>query len=112
MDPNKKPQKTPRFVCDICSFITNNKKDYNKHVLTPKHNNLTSVSKILNKNPNVFSCNNCEKTYKHLSSLCFHKQKCVYNEHTPNNITIVFDQDKILEETSSIEDQELNQRRI
>ena len=101
MDPNKKPQKTPRFVCDICRFITNNKKDYNKHVLTPKHNNLTSVSKILNKNPTIFSCNNCEKTYKHLSSLCFHKHKCVYNERTPDNITIVFDQDEILEETQS-----------
>ncbi len=31
------PQKTPSFECVKCNMITRNKKDYSKHLLTPKH---------------------------------------------------------------------------
>jgi hypothetical protein len=31
------PKKTPTFECVNCDFITNNKKDLNRHFLTAKH---------------------------------------------------------------------------
>ena len=99
------PNKSRVFVCKMCDYITNNKKDYLKHTYTRKHVRLTVDL------PQHVSTNcvcNCGKIYIHKQSLYKHKQKCVYNEHTPNNITIVFDQDEILEEPQPNEDQEVN----
>ena len=33
----KKTPKNPSFFCEKCDFKTNNKKDYSRHILTPKH---------------------------------------------------------------------------
>ena len=85
---NELPQKYKQFVCNNCSFITGNKKDYSRHVLTPKHLKLVyfnenaskSVNKacdVSNNTPNIinYTCN-CGKEYKHDSSFYRHKKKC------------------------------------
>jgi hypothetical protein len=72
--------KPPKFSCEKCKYITDNKKDYSKHLLTAKHQNRDI---ILHKNPltengmdeKIYYCN-CGKTYKHHSSLWNHKNKC------------------------------------
>ena len=73
---NKKSQKVAdfKFVCDVCSYFSNNKYDYQKHLSTDKHLRLIS--------PNIFSqksqehiCN-CGKSYSHSSSLSKHKKYC------------------------------------
>jgi hypothetical protein len=86
MNPNKKIPKNPqKFICDICQYKTGNKKDFNKHLLTLKHEILTNPNKKIPKNPQtIFTCE-CNKTYKHLSSLCCHKKKCTYIENTVND---------------------------
>ena len=74
---SKKSQKIPKkYECIICNYITSNKKDYNKHLLTAKHNILTNTDiKISEINLHEFSCE-CGKKYKHRQSLFNHKQKC------------------------------------
>jgi hypothetical protein len=39
--------KIPKFFCDYCNIRTNNKKDYEKHLLTQKHTKLTNVNNLL-----------------------------------------------------------------
>ena len=63
----------PKFVCEICDVITNNKKDYNKHLLTRKHQN---VYKCLQKNPLTKYVCDCGKEYNYRQSLYVHKKKC------------------------------------
>ena len=82
---DKNPQKSPKFICDNCQYITNNKKDFHKHNLTDKHLILT---KYLQKSPKIpahdktlLFCN-CGKQYKHRQSLYTHKQKCTNNNDT------------------------------
>jgi hypothetical protein len=70
------PQKIPSFECKKCEYITNNKKDYNKHLLTPKHKNRTILNKEIPKIPYKFICKKCEKKYKARNSLWYHEQKC------------------------------------
>ena len=83
MKTNKKSQKNPLiFECINCDYNTCSKKDYNKHLLTLKHKRLTNANELLTKilpNPQNEKLNvcNCGKMYKHLSSLCKHKKKCV-----------------------------------
>jgi hypothetical protein len=77
---NKNPQKIPtKFFCETCYYNTSNKKDYNKHLLTAKHSRLTNGKGFANENPiksqNSHICG-CGKVYKHMSSLCKHKNNC------------------------------------
>lgn len=77
-------QKIPKyFECKKCNYITSNKKDYNKHVLTLKHQNTTNTTKVVPNACKEYRCY-CGKVYKHHSSLWNHKKICV--EKSPNNI--------------------------
>jgi len=74
------PPKTYKFNCDKCAFITSNKKDYNRHLITAKHKTTTNDMEISNlplKNPlcEISVCY-CGKEYKYHSGLWRHKQKC------------------------------------
>ena len=87
--------KNPNYACELCNFITNNKKDYNRHVLTPKHAtalfNETKLSNSHQKTPyatNAHLCI-CGKEYKHQSSLWNHKQKCKINSVSNNTPLII-----------------------
>ena len=71
-----------KFFCNICDFNTSNKKDFKRHNLTDKHLLLTNPNEITPKNP-LFICS-CGKMYKHSSSLCAHKKKCIINEKSIN----------------------------
>ena len=68
------PNSPYRFVCEKCGIKTNNKKDYNKHCLTAKHINRTSVEP--KPSQMVFSCKRCSKNYNARNSLWYHEQKC------------------------------------
>jgi hypothetical protein len=45
------PQNFPKFFCESCDIKTNNKKDFNKHLLTAKHQKLTLFPQIQKKFP-------------------------------------------------------------
>ena len=38
-DDIKNPKKPQKYLCQKCDFNTSNKKDYNRHISTPKHQN-------------------------------------------------------------------------
>lgn len=68
----KSPKIPKKYYCKTCDYITSNLKDYNKHNLTRKHEILTNPNK---KSPLRFDCE-CGKSYKHRSSLSYHKKRC------------------------------------
>jgi hypothetical protein len=72
-----------KFTCELCHFNCSNKKDFNRHLDTRKHNNLTNPNKKTPKNPTSYICG-CGKIYKHASSLCGHKKKCKHEEKKEN----------------------------
>jgi len=74
------PKKTPTFECINCEFITNNKKDLNRHFLTAKH---IDASKCYENASKITPTKNyciCGKEYKHESSFYRHKKKCLQKE--------------------------------
>ena len=81
----KKPLKTQDYTCDICSFISGNKKDFNRHILTPKHLKLchlvTNDNNFTQKNP-LCICE-CGNIYKYNSGLSRHKKTCNKNNDEP-----------------------------
>jgi hypothetical protein len=69
----------PKFFCEFCDIKTDNKKDFNKHLLTAKHKKneyLTNNEHIFPKNPITHNCNKCNKNYKSRVGLWNHKKKC------------------------------------
>tara|TARA_Y100000389_G_C17457660_1_gene519307 strand:- start:2031 stop:2903 length:873 start_codon:yes stop_codon:yes gene_type:complete len=86
----KNPQKSHKeYYCISCDYKCSNKKDYEKHLLTQKHN-AQKCSEMLVKNPIIYECN-CGKLYKHKQSYNRHKKKCEYIESNIH-ITDISDQ--------------------
>jgi hypothetical protein len=70
----------PKFLCEKCDFKCFKLGDWNRHLLTAKHTR--------NNKPNAFTsfyagnqytCD-CGNVYKHMSSLCKHKKKCILKD--------------------------------
>ena len=74
-------EKSPNFfICETCHYNTSNKKDYNKHLLTRKHENTTKYNALgikIPKNPKIYECD-CGKSYPYRASLYNHKKICTY----------------------------------
>ena len=68
----KKPRK--KYECKKCDFSTSNRKDYNRHLTTRKHQRITKNTK----KPQTYSCE-CGKVYKFRSGLSKHKKTCHLN---------------------------------
>jgi hypothetical protein len=72
---------SPKYFCKICDIKTNNKKDFNKHILTLKHKNNTNITFCEQNNPQnpilqKSTCNICNKEYNSRVGLWYHKKKC------------------------------------
>ena len=76
-----KLEKTNNFKCNICKYLTSNKKDYKKHLETIKHQKLANPKNDPPKPPN-YTCT-CGNSYKHRQSLYTHSMKC--NNKSRNN---------------------------
>ena len=70
---NKSPLK---FECDVCDYYTSNKKDYTKHITTPKHLKMTTMVTCGDNTPPPLVCT-CGNTYKYRQGLSRHKKTCV-----------------------------------
>ena len=73
------------YICNDCEYATKRKTDYNKHILTRKHIQITMDNGL---SSNGYTCE-CGKTYQHQSGLCKHRHKCkvinnVLNEKKTN----------------------------
>jgi hypothetical protein len=106
-DDKKTPKKPQKYLCQKCDFNTSNKKDYIRHISTPKHQNddkmMTNDDKKPQKTPNCdghnfFICE-CGKQYKYRQGLSVHKKKCELNKINKNdgeNIQSLTEKDLIL----------------
>ena len=67
----------PEFICELCAFKCSKKGDYNRHLLTAKHQKRQNTYKntSFTSNDNFYFCD-CGKKYKHAQSLNTHKKKC------------------------------------
>ncbi len=64
-----------KFNCEKCNYGCSKKGDFNKHILSAKHNAETVG--------NDYSCSHCAKNFKTRSGLWKHKKSCTYTPPSP-----------------------------
>jgi len=68
------------YHCIVCDYKCRKKYNWDKHLFTAKHANATlydiSGKYVAKKEEKIYTCDNCNKNYKHHSSLWNHKKKC------------------------------------
>jgi hypothetical protein len=96
---NKSPKIAKNFVCKSCNYKCSKQSDFNKHLITAKHNKIINDNIMSQKIAFAHSCL-CGKTYKFASGLSRHKQKC----YTINNNNSINTQENLEEKQPSIMD--------
>jgi len=61
-----------KFFCEFCDYGCNKKADFNKHLLTRKHNS----NRIRTEKSQLVLCGSCGKEFKSKSGLWYHKKRC------------------------------------
>ena len=93
----KTPKNAKKYICEACDFKCSKLSDYNRHVLTAKHEILTNTYintyNYPQKNAKAYSCE-CGKEYKHRQSLNNHKQICQKNSKKLQENTFVPEKEK------------------
>tara|TARA_Y100000389_G_scaffold204412_1_gene256801 strand:+ start:1690 stop:2628 length:939 start_codon:yes stop_codon:yes gene_type:complete len=78
----KNAEKCQEYFCKTCDFKCFKKSNYEKHLLTKKHNT-TNTTKIQPKNAGKYICD-CGKEYRYRGSLHNHKKTCDYKNDDEN----------------------------
>ena len=91
MDTSGNQKNNNRFSCDICKTDTNNKKDFNKHLLTRKHikrgKQIQFEIQKLEISP-LLECSKCKKKYETRSGLWKHQKTCTLIDNKVDNVII------------------------
>ena len=83
-----------KFNCFQCEYYTNSKKDFDKHLMTKKHNRVNDDTfdqsdeeeyMIENDEDKNTKCDACDKIFGSRQGLWYHKKKCNYNNE--NDVT-------------------------
>tara|TARA_B100001093_G_C26757783_1_gene984229 strand:- start:100 stop:1221 length:1122 start_codon:yes stop_codon:yes gene_type:complete len=90
-DTKKVPKSSIVFSCKNCNYFTCRESQYERHILTLKHQKLnndykndTNDTKKVPKSSIINSCE-CGKTYTHIQNLYRHKKNCIYIQKINNN---------------------------
>ena len=72
----KVPNSSEKFHCIACDYISCRKSQYDRHLLTRKHQSVTNVTQYDNSGSTALSCRNCNKYYKSRMGLWHHLKTC------------------------------------
>ena len=79
LDDKKMPKNAGFLTCSICDFICSKQSNYDKHLMTRKHQNnikwMTKDDKKMPKNAGKFACS-CGKSYSYRQGLWKHQKSC------------------------------------
>jgi hypothetical protein len=79
------PKNPQTYECKYCDYVTSNRKDFNKHILTKKHNYNKYNKNTTKKNSEHNMVCECGKSYNHRASLFNHKKKCAMINNIETN---------------------------
>ena len=82
MDTILVPKSSENYECNKCEYNTSRKSQYDRHLLTAKHQRIHANTYNSSKTFKVYNCENCGREYKFHSGLWKHKKMCYSQEET------------------------------
>lgn len=108
------PNYIPPFGCEKCAFACYKSGDWNRHVLTSKHQSATQLHQFTSNtqklHPRV-ECENCPKSFKSRSGLWRHKKTCIQEKEEKkeeNKDNVICDKEfvmKVLQQNNELQKQ-------
>lgn len=100
------------FLCSKCHFKCSKKGDWNRHILSSKHQNVDKM--LTNVDADVIKPYICEcgKVYKHRQSLYVHKQTCITKDEINKELHDKDLIDYLLKENSEFKEMLLEQNKM
>lgn len=102
------------YECKCCSFYSSNRRNYEVHLTTRKHKEMTMNDENLANLAKIYVCD-CGKSYKYRQGLFSHRKKCSYVEtlQESESTTAIIDlikqntdfKELIIEQTRTIQEQ-------
>ena len=83
------------YECISCNFLSENKKDYNRHILTKKHINTNLCKKTISDIRHKFACDKCTSSFLTKNALFDHYNSCV-NYDSENGIIYLIQPKELL----------------
>jgi uncharacterized cysteine cluster protein YcgN (CxxCxxCC family) len=96
------PKKPLNFSCEKCDFNTSNKKDYNRHLQTKKHNLGQNQLISMDFTPNNPYLCECGKKYKDYSGLWRHKKVCNESTHLEEENVVIKEEKIVIQEKNEL----------
>ena len=91
MNTKKVPKSSDKFCCKKCDYTTSRKSQYERHLLTAKHQRIQENTVKSSKKEQTYTCEICEREYKFHSGLWKHKKTCIpLDEANTNSQTTTF----------------------
>lgn len=84
-----------KFICESCDYKCSKKRDFERHKLTLKHQNVDIMLTNVDKVGHLTTQCTCGKTYKHRQSLSVHRKKCSIYINLKN---IIMEKEKEIEQ--------------
>jgi hypothetical protein len=81
------PKSSNIFECKKCDFNCRKQSQYDRHIMTRKHQSATN-SNNFGTVSSSYTCDNCSKTYQDRTGLWRHKKKCSIATSEPTTITL------------------------
>ena len=84
-----------KYFCKLCDYGCCKKSSWEQHLLTSKHDKAKNGLMPANK---IYACVNCDMIFKHQSSYCRHKKKCMpkFDDDITTNKNILDDKELII----------------
>jgi hypothetical protein len=95
---NSYAENADKFNCEDCHFTCCKQSDWDRHVLTRKHQTRTNLNQ--NYADKTYNCKKCNKSYKARNSLWYHENKCTTSvEHINEGLlNLICEQTKAMAE--------------
>jgi hypothetical protein len=74
-----------KFFCEFCDYGCFKKSSWTQHLLTSKHIKAKNGLMPANKK---YACESCNMSFRHQSSYCRHKKKCIIDKNVTTNNTL------------------------